>query len=254
MASHFVRWVVNLPLTPETMRVPQDVMTSAGHLPDKRRGRFLAARALLAQLMLRVYGIRDLPPLIASSSGRPCFADPNLPDFSISYAGNMVGVLLAEEGGRAGLDMEIVRAHSRQAQDALTQGLSSGEKAWINAQQDFMEAVTQIWTLRQSILKLTGEANSGIDALRLHPAAGRLRSSVYPDIQAVCDAEPTLVWSCALSPGTERLRLWEIDAQQQWQSLRDVEMSKPNIGPRTLRLTSLPGERVASQPEVRHPG
>jgi len=158
MASHFVRWVVNPPLTPETMRVPQDVMTSAGHLPDKRRGRFLAARALLAQLMLRVYGIRDLPPLIASSSGRPCFADPNLPDFSISYAGNMVGVLLAEEGGRAGLDMEIVRAHSRQAQDALTQGLSSGEKAWINAQQDFMEAVTQIWTLRQSILKLTGEA------------------------------------------------------------------------------------------------
>ena len=68
MASHFVRWVVNPPLTPETMRVPQDVMTSAGHLPDKRRGRFLAARALLAQLMLRVYGIRDLPPLIASSS------------------------------------------------------------------------------------------------------------------------------------------------------------------------------------------
>jgi len=242
----------NPPLSSETTRVPQDVINSAGRLPDKRRGRFLAARELLAQLMLRVYGIRELPALIASSSGRPCFADPHLPDFSIAYAGNMVGVLLAEEGGRAGLDMEIVRAHSRQAQDALTQDLSSGEKAWINAQQDFMEAVTQIWTLRQSILKLTGTAESS-NSLRLHPAAGRLRSSVYPDIQAVCDAEPTLVWSCALSPGSERLRLWEIDAQQQWQALRDVEMSKPNIGPRTLRLTSLPGERTLSAPEMGHP-
>ena len=109
-------------------------MTSAGHLPDKRRGRFLAARALLAQLMLRVYGIRDLPPLIASSSGRPCFADPNLPDFSISYAGNMVGVLLAE-GGRAGRYGNRSGAQPPRRMP-LTQGLSSGEKAWINAQQD----------------------------------------------------------------------------------------------------------------------
>ncbi|WP_313685511.1 phosphopantetheinyl transferase [Pantoea sp.] len=252
MASHFVRWMGNPPLSSETMRVPQDVINSAQRLPDKRRGRFLAARELLAQLMLRIYGINELPLLVTTSSGRPCFADSALPDFSIAYAGNMVGVLLAEEGGRAGLDMEIVRAHSRQTQDALTQDLSSGEKAWINAQQDFMEAVTQIWTLRQSILKLTGEAESGIDSLRLHPAAGRLRSSVFPDIQAVCDAEPTLVWSCALSPGTERLRLWEIDGGYQWQPLRDVEMSKPNIGPRTLRLTSLPSERTTPQ-EIGHP-
>ncbi|MDE1188772.1 MAG: phosphopantetheinyl transferase [Pantoea sp.] len=252
MASHFVRWMGNPPLSSETMRVPQDVINSAQRLPDKRRGRFLAARELLAQLMLRIYGINELPLLVTTSSGRPRFADSALPDFSIAYAGNMVGVLLAEEGGRAGLDMEIVRAHSRQTQDALTQDLSSGEKAWINAQQDFMEAVTQIWTLRQSILKLTGEAESGIDSLRLHPAAGRLRSSVFPDIQAVCDAEPTLVWSCALSPGTERLRLWEIDGDYQWQPLRDVEMSKPNIGPRTLRLTSLPSERTTPQ-EIGHP-
>ncbi|EJL81692.1 4'-phosphopantetheinyl transferase superfamily protein [Pantoea sp. GM01] len=239
MASHFVRWIGNPPFSSENMRVPQDVINSADRFADKRRGRFLAARELLAQLMLRVYGIHELPQLITTSSGRPRFADPTLPDFSISYAGNTIGVLLAEEGGRAGLDMEIVRAHSRQTQEMLTQDLSSGEKAWINAQQDFMEALTQIWTLRQSILKLTGESDSGIDSLRLHPAAGRLRSTVFPDIQAVCDAEPTLVWSCALSPGTGRLRLWEIDGAQQWQSLRDVEMSKPNMGPRTLRLTSL---------------
>lgn len=136
MASHFVRWLGNPLLSSKLMRIPQDVINSAEHFPDKRRSRFLAARELLAQLMLRVYGIRELPALITTSSGRPCFTDPHLPDFSIAYAGNTIGVLLAEKGGRASLDMEIVHAHSRQ--------------------------VTQIWTLRQSILKLTGETESGM--------------------------------------------------------------------------------------------
>lgn len=245
MASHFVRWMGDPGIAADAMRMPQDVLDQARQLPDKRRGRFLIARLMLAQLMLRVYGINTLPALITQSNGRPAFADRDLPDFSIAYAGNMVGVLLAEEGGRAGLDMEIVRAHSRQTQEQLMQALTSGERAWINAQQDFMEAVTQIWTLRQSILKLTGEGSDHMESLQLHPAAGRLRSTSYPDIQAVCDAEPTLVWSCALSPATQRLHLWEVDAARQWRALRDVEMSKPNIGPRTLRLTSSPLERSA---------
>ena len=153
MAGYFVRWTGTTPLPVTVSRITPDVLDSAARLPDRRRARFLAARELLAQLMLRIYGIDRLPPLSVSSSGRPCFADPNLPDFSISYTGNITGVLLAEEGGRAGLDMEIVRAHSRQTQEALMQELSSGEKAWINAQQDFMEAATQIWTLdRKSVV------------------------------------------------------------------------------------------------------
>ena len=106
-----------------------------------------------------------------------------------------------------------------------------------------MEAVTQIWTLRQSILKLTGEGDRGLDSLRLLPGAGRLRSSLYPDIQVVCDAEPMLVWSCALSSATQRLYLWEMDNDFEWRALREIEMGKPNIGPHALRLTSLPSER-----------
>lgn len=251
MASHFVRWICNPDMLSGALTLPQEILESARPLPDKRRQRFLAARLVLAKLLRRVYGIATLPPFTTTATGRPCFADPGLPDFSIAYAGNMVGVLLAEEGERAGLDMEIVRAHSRQTQENLMQGLTSGEKTWINAQQDFMEAVTQIWTLRQSILKLTGETECDEDSLRLHPAYGRLRAARYPDIQAICDTEPTLVWSCALSPATERLQLWEIDRYDQWQVLREVELNKPNIGPRALRLTSLPDERAIS-PQTDH--
>jgi len=243
MASHFVRWtLVQSPA--RLQRLPQKLIEDSWSHNDKRRMRFLAARVLLAELMLRVYGMQQLPALISMSSGRPCFADPDLPDFSISYAGNQVGVLLAEEGGRAGLDMEIVRAHSRQTVENQRQCLTSGEKAWINAQHDAVEAATQIWTLRQCVLKLSGEGQRNIDSLRLHPASGRLRSAAFPDIQAICDVDPLLVWSCALSPGTERLRLWEYDEINGWLALRDIEVNKPNIGPRALRLTSMPQERL----------
>lgn len=242
MASHFVRWAYAR--TPAYLqRLPEKVIEDSWNLPERRRTRFLAARVLLAELMLRVYGMQQLPALITTSKGRPCFADSDLPDFSIAYAGNLVGVLLAEEGSRAGLDMEIVRAHSRQTVENQLMCLSSAEKAWINAQHDPIEAATQIWTLRQSVLKLTGEARQDVDSLRLHPASGRLRSGAFPDIQAICDVEPLMVWSCALSPGTQRLRLWEIDADREWHALRDVEVNKPNMGPRALRLTSMPAER-----------
>ncbi len=156
----------------------------------------------------------------------------------------MVGVLLAEEGGHAGLDMEIVRAHSRQTLEHLFECLSSGEKAWINAQNDVMEASTQLWTLRQSILKLTGEGEKGMDSLRLHPASGRLRSASWPDIHALCDVEPLLVWSCALSPGTDRLHLWEYDGEKGWESLRDINLYAQNMATSTLRLTSLPTDKL----------
>lgn len=243
MASHFARQTFVLNAT-KTHRLSPDLLAQALQFPERRRERFLAGRALLAEMMLHIYGITTLPALIIDSSGRPRFADAELPDFSLAYAGNQIGVLLADEGCRAGLDMEIIRAHSRQSQQQQTQNLSSGERAWINAQQDPSEAATQISTLRQSVLKLTGEGSSGMDSLRLHPASGRLRSVTLPDIQAICDVEPLMVWSCALSPACERLRLWEFDHSRGWDELRDIRVRQQNMGPRTLRLTSLPPERT----------
>lgn len=236
MASHFVRWSLtdaNIPLH----RLSRHVTEAAQTLPERRRMRFLASRMLLAETMLRLYGIPQLPALTNALNGRPRFADPDLPDFSIAYAGNIIGVLLAEEGACAGLDMEIVRAHSRQTLEQYSREISSGEKAWVQAQADPVEAATQLWTLRQSILKLTDDKAK--ESLRLHPASGRLRSLLLPDIEAISDVEPLIVWSCALSPGGERLSLWEF-AENNWKGL-----SSKSMGPRTLRLTSLPPEKLA---------
>ncbi|MDT0478339.1 hypothetical protein RM863_40160, partial [Streptomyces sp. DSM 41014] len=63
-------------------------------------------------------------------------------------------------------------------------------------------------------------------------------------IQAVSDVEPLMIWSCALSPGNERLHLWESDEEKNWTRLQDIQVNKPAMGQRMLRLTSLPAEKV----------
>ena len=56
-----------------------------------------------------LYGISELPEIIDEENGKPAFRDENLPHFSISYAGNIVGVALSTEGD-CGLDMELPHA------------------------------------------------------------------------------------------------------------------------------------------------
>ncbi|MEM6161432.1 phosphopantetheinyl transferase [Erwinia sp. P6884] len=241
MASHFARWTLNHTLVP-ARHLPDPVVNLASSLPEKRRARYLASRVVLAALMQQIYGIAVLPEITMSSNGRPCFADPELPDFSIAYAGNIVGVLLADEEGHGGLGMEFVRAHSRQAIEQLASGLSSGEKAWIRAQADPYEAATQLWAIRQSVLKLSDKADHGTHTLRLLPASGRLRSQAFPDTQAISDVEDLLVWSCAFSRGSDRLHLWDYDGRV-LERRYELLTASQHVGPQVLRLTSLPLEK-----------
>lgn len=105
-----------------------------------------------------LYGIGELPEIVTLPKGKPVFSDKNLPSFSVSYAGNMVGVALTTEG-ECGLDMELQRAtrgfHSPHAPDNHT--FSSNESLWISKQNDPNEARAQLITLRRSVLKLTGD-------------------------------------------------------------------------------------------------
>ncbi len=67
--------------------------------------------------------LADTQEIVTLPKGKPVFSDKNLPSFSISYAGNMVGVALTTEG-ECGLDMELQRAtrgfHSPHAPDNRT--------------------------------------------------------------------------------------------------------------------------------------
>lgn len=62
MAGHFVRWTGNPGQWVADSAIPHDISDSAQYLVDKRPGRFLAVRILLAQRMRRIYGLHRLPP------------------------------------------------------------------------------------------------------------------------------------------------------------------------------------------------
>ena len=105
MATHFARGI----LTEGhliSVRLPSQCHQEARNIPPHRQSRFLASRGLLAELMFMLYGIGELPEIVTLPKGKPVFSDKNLPSFSISYAGNMVGVALTTEG-ECGLDMEL---------------------------------------------------------------------------------------------------------------------------------------------------
>jgi len=245
MATHFARGILTQGRLVSS-RLSTACHNEARRLPEHRRTRFLASRALLAELLFMLYGTLELPDIIILPEGRPVFADPELPRFSIAYTGNLVGVALTTEGD-CGLDMELQRAirgfhNGPHAHDAYP--LSSNEQLWVRNQNDPNEAKAQLITLRQSIRKLCGFASDDARLLQLLPGSGRLRTTQTAIVEALSDAEDVLIWSVAVTPAIERLKIWEFDSQQGWHSLPDVPERANEPAARLIRLTSLPAEKA----------
>lgn len=240
MAMHFARWAL-IPPYLTSPRLNNDVLNAAGLMPEHRRMRYLASRTLVAEMMFMLYGIQRLPQIITSTAGRPHFINAELPDFSIAYAGNMVGVLLVTEG-RCGLGMELRRSFQAPSPVVSPSQSSSSEITWINNQNDPNEARTQLLTLRRSVLKLTDNPQISPSALQLLPSSGRLRVINEPHIEAISDAEDILIWSCTVAPGLKHLKLWEFDALQRWNALPDAETRSRNPQASLIRLTGIPSE------------
>lgn len=245
MATHFARGILSDGQL-VSVRLSSSCHNEARQLPQHRRTRFLASRALLAELLFMLYGTSQLPEIISRPDGKPVFRDSQLPRFSIAYAGNIVGVALTTEG-ECGLDMELQRAMRSFTQPDITEQytFTSNENLWINNQNDPREARAQLVALRQSVLKLTGDAhNDSPRIIQLLPGSGRLRSARVMQIEAICDAEDVLVWSIAVTPSIDRLKVWEFDLKSGWRGLPDMVSRANEPSGRLMRFTSLPAEKA----------
>lgn len=243
MATHFARGTLGDGYHLST-RLSSACHHQARQLSEHRRTRFLASRALLAELMFMLYGISELPEITVLTGGRPLFRDSTLPRFSIAYTGNIVGVALTTEGdcGLA-LQRSTPRFHTAQTTDRYN--FTSNEALWINNQSDPNEASAQLMALRQSVLKLTGEVESNSpDILQLLPGSGRLRAASVARIEAVCDAEDVLVWSVAVTPAVERLKVWEYSGKGNWCCLPDAQVRANEPAARLMRFTSIASEKT----------
>jgi phosphopantetheinyl transferase len=237
MACHFARWIPTSTAL-DTRRLSAEVVAATIAFSIKRRQRFLQGRILLAEMMFYLYGLPTLPPIATTPTGRPCFVDNHLPDFSLAYASDTVGVLLSDEG-KVGLDIEVMRARGGQQKRLQDQFQTPAESAWISAQYDRLEAETQLWSIRQSVLKISGLGNSGQSSLLLHPFSGHLRSSITPQVQVMSDADEYLSWACAREPSLERLVCWQYEANKGLQKNGEISPRAPASSTRFIKLTSL---------------
>jgi phosphopantetheinyl transferase len=146
--------------------------------------------------------------------------------------------LLSDEG-KVGLDIEVMRARGGQQKRLQDQFQTPAESAWISAQYDRLEAETQLWSIRQSVLKISGLGNSGQSSLLLHPFSGHLRSSITPQVQVMSDADEYLSWACAREPSLERLVCWQYEANKGLQKNGEISPRAPASSTRFIKLTSL---------------
>lgn len=80
--------------------------------------------------------------------------------------------------------------------------------------------------------------------LQLLPGAGRLRVPQLAQVEVLCDAEDVLIWSVAVTPAIESLKIWEFDCRNGWRFLPDVQTRANDPASRLMRFTSLPAEKA----------
>ena len=119
------------------------------------RGGRDGADALLAQVLHRWTGATALPPTARTGAGKPFF--PTLPQVHFNISHN--GALLLCGGGDApvGVDIERVRPRST---DLPRHALSAAEYDWYRRRGSCWTDFYQLWTLKESRCKYTGQGIS----------------------------------------------------------------------------------------------
>ena len=128
------------------------VIDDAESLSGSRKKQFLVCRSILASLLKQYCHIDSLPPIIIGDNSRPCFLQHNLPDFNISHSKDWVAVAISLNG-RVGIDIEVARQRENYLNVAESI-FADDEYQWMLKQRDTLTAFWQLWTLKESALKL----------------------------------------------------------------------------------------------------
>ncbi|OTQ56019.1 4'-phosphopantetheinyl transferase family protein [Gilliamella apis] len=128
------------------------VIDDAESLSGSRKKQFLVCRSILASLLKQYCHIDSLPPIIIGDNSRPCFLQHNLPDFNISHSKDWVAVAISLNG-RVGIDIEVARQRKNYLNIAESI-FANDEYQWMLKQSDTLTAFWQLWTLKESALKL----------------------------------------------------------------------------------------------------
>ena len=130
----------------------KQIIKDAQLFNGRRKKQFLVCRSILASLLNQYCQIAILPTMVIGDNNRPCFLDRNLPDFNISHSQDWVAVAISLDG-RVGLDIEVARPRKNYL-DVAKSFFADAEYQWMMQQADTLKAFWQLWTLKESALKL----------------------------------------------------------------------------------------------------
>ena len=130
----------------------KQIINDAQLFNGRRKKQFLVCRSILASLLNQYCQIAILPTMVIGDNNRPCFLERNLPDFNISHSQDWVAVAISLDG-RVGLDIEVARPRKNYL-DVAKSFFADAEYQWMMQQSDTLKAFWQLWTLKESALKL----------------------------------------------------------------------------------------------------
>ncbi|ORF46565.1 4'-phosphopantetheinyl transferase family protein [Gilliamella apicola] len=130
----------------------KQIIKDAQLFNGRRKKQFLVCRSILASLLNQYCQIAILPTMVIGDNNRPCFLERNLPDFNISHSQDWVAVAISLDG-RVGLDIEVARPRKNYL-DVAKSFFADAEYQWMMEQADTLKAFWQLWTLKESALKL----------------------------------------------------------------------------------------------------
>lgn len=125
----------------------------------------VAAYRLLQQALLQEYGINGQPELIYDQNGKPSLAD--CPDIHISLSHCREAVACVVSDQRIGIDVETFEHYS---EEVARRVLSDEEMRQVLASPRPDVAFTRLWTMKESLFKLTGDDRGGDIAVMLDQA------------------------------------------------------------------------------------
>ena len=168
-----------------------DISSSLELLPPERREKALAYRYELQQrqcigawLLLRkacseVFGLNEVPPVAVGQHGKPYFpAMPRL-HFNLSHCREAVVCALSDHP--VGIDVEAVR-HYKESLARYT--MNEEELRQILTAERPDVAFTRLWTMKEAVLKRTGEGLRN-DLKNVLLNAPELTTVVSPDLRYV---------------------------------------------------------------------
>lgn len=136
----------------------------------------LAAYLLLHKALKLECGIAELPQFTMGEHGKPTLVGHPDIHFNMSHCHGVVACAVSDQP--VGIDVERI---DRYDPDLLQRTMNAIERKLIAASADAATMFIRLWTMKESVLKLTGEGISrDLHTVLLHPDRYRFHTTIHP--------------------------------------------------------------------------